>query len=248
MSKSDIYESTPNTVDYTNSGDYPSDPDTINYDYVTANYNKPRPIESNYVKTNYDITNYPKTDYTKFNTNLTNYNPHDFSKLNSDSTNIIHLNKVICQSPDMLYQVPRDPQYEGPNTYMCFNVEDKLVEIKQYQDKFLGIDLTNSNKHIKWESNQCKITTEKCTKDNITEDCEATCYTSPNDAFVLKYKNNIWRRPDLEEDAGACTMTAISENTAQKSFCQCNNVLERPILQTKPNMDENRTGKFWCSS
>jgi hypothetical protein len=64
----------------------------------------------------------------------------------------------------------------------------------------------------------------------------------------LQYKNNIWRRPDLEKNAGSCTMTAISEDTAQNSFCQCNNVLERPILETKPNMDVNRTGKFWCSS
>ena len=52
----------------------------------------------------------------------------------------------------------------------------------------------------------------------------------------------------MEKEAGACTMTAISEETAQNSFCQCDNVLERPYLKTRANMDENRTGRFWCLS
>jgi hypothetical protein len=244
--------SKPNTVDYANSGDYPTDPDTINYNYNNATYNEPRPIESNYILTNYDITNYPKTDYNKFNANLTNYMEHDNKSLSANGhkfpNGTMPLNTIMCESPDMLYQVPRDPQYSTPTKYMCFNNRNKLIEITQDGDHWLGTDLTKSVKHVKWEGSQCKITSDKCTKNNLTEDCEATCYVSPNDAFVIKYKNNIWRRPDLEDSAGACTMTAISEQTAQNSFCKCDNVLERPNLKTKANMDKNRTGKFWCSA
>ena len=239
--------SKPNTVDYANSGDYPTDPDTINYNYNNATYNEPRPIESNYILTNYDITNYPKTDYNKFDANLTNYaslssNAHTFP------AGIMPLNTIMCESPDMLYQVPRDPQYSAPTKYMCFNNRNKLIEVTQDGDRWLGTDLTKSIKHIKWGGSQCKITTDKCSNNNLTEDCEATCYVSPNDAFVIKYKKDIWRRPDLEDAAGACTMTAISETTAQNSFCKCDNVLERPNLKTKANMDMDRTGKFWCSA
>jgi len=233
--------SEPNRVDYANSGDYPTDPDTINYKYKTATYNEPRPIDSNYILTNYDITNYPKTDYTKFNANLTNYTEQDYISPKPIDT-------IICESPDMLYQVPRDPQYNAPTKYMCFNNTNKLIEITQNGDRWLGTDLTNSIKHIKWQGSQCKINTDKCTKNALTEGCEATCYVSPNNAFNIKYKGNIWRRPDLEDGAGACTMTAISEDTAQNSYCECDNVLGRPKLVTKPNMDENKTGKFWCTS
>jgi len=233
--------SIPNNVDY--SLELPTNPDTLNYNYDTANYNEPRPIDSNYTQTNYDITNYPKTDYTKFNSDTSNYDQHDSLALNA-----ISLDNIICGSPDMLYQETRDPQYNEPTKYMCFNTQNKLVEITRQNDTWVSNDLTNSDKHITWESNQCKIITNNCTKDDLTEKCKAKCYTSPNNAFILQYKNNIWRRPDLEKNAGSCTMTAISEDTAQNSFCQCNNVLERPILETKPNMDVNRTGKFWCSS
>lgn len=232
--------SKPNTVDYANSGDYPTDPDTLNYNYDNATYNEPRPIESNYVITNYDITNYPKTDYNKFDASLTNYMKPDYKSLTSST--------IKCESPDMLYQVPRDPQYIAPTKYMCFNNRNKLLEITQDGDNWIKNDLTKSVKHVKWTGSQCKINTDKCTKDNLTEDCEATCYVSPNNAFVIKYKGNIWRRPDLEDAAGACTMTAISEETAQNSFCKCDNVLERPNLKTKANMDMDRTGKFWCAS
>jgi hypothetical protein len=43
-------------------------------------------------------------------------------------------------------------------------------------------------------------------------------------------------------------MTAISEDTAQDSFCKCDNVLDKSILKTKANFDRNHTGKFWCSN
>ena len=234
--------SIPNTVDYVNTGDYPSDPDTLNYNYADATYNNPRPIESDYQKTNYDITNYPKTDYNKFNANLTNYN--EIKTLDIKSNLPEH---IECASPDMLYQVPRDPQSNYPDKYMCFNTQSKLVEIVNNNEQWSVNDLSNSNKHVTWQGSQCKINTNTCTNNNLTENCEATCYTSPYYSFNLIYKNNIWRRPDLESQAGSCTMTAISEETAQNSYCECNNVLERPNLQTKPNMDENRTGKFWCS-
>jgi hypothetical protein len=235
--------SKPNTVDYANSGDYPTDPDVINYNYNTATYNEPRPIDSNYTLTNYDITNYPKTDYNKFNANLTNYTENNYKY----AEGTVPIN-IICQSPDMLYQVPRDPQYEAPSKYMCFNNDNKLIEISKNGNHWTGVDLTKSNKHVKWQGSQCKINTYKCTKNNLFEDCEATWYVSPNDAFVIKYKENIWRRPDLEKTSGACSMTAISEKTAQNDFCKCDNVLERSNLKTKANMDENRTGKFWCAS
>jgi len=235
--------SEPNKVDYTNSGDYPSDPDTINYNYKTATYNEPRPFDSTYAVTNYDITNFPKTDYNKFDANLTNYNDID-----SKFPSYIKVDTIVCGSPDMLYQVPRDPQYLAPSKYICFNNKNKLVDITQNGDHWLATDLSKSVKRVKWQGSQCYINTAKCDKNNLTEDCEATCYQSPNNAFVIKYKNNIWRRPDLEENAGPCTMTAISEETAQNSFCKCDSVLERPNLRTVANMDENRTGRFWCSS
>jgi len=235
--------SIPNTVDYVNTGDYPSDPDTLNYNYSTATYNEPRPIESDYQKTNYDITNFPKTDYNKFNASLSNYN--EIKSL--DSPNILLSDNIDCKSPDMLYQVPRDPQYNYPEKYMCFNTQSKLIEITRNEDRWYTDDLTNSEKHITWQGSQCKINTDKCNNMNITENCEATCYTSPNDAFVIKYQNNIWRRPELEENAGPCSMTAISEETAQNSFCKCDTTLDRPYLQTKSNFDTDRTGKFWCS-
>jgi hypothetical protein len=239
MSKYDTFESTPNTVDYVNQGDYPSDPDTLNYNYDTATYNEPRPIESNYIKTNYDITNYPRTDYNKFDANLTNYMNHDY-----ESSNEIPLKMTICESPDMLYQVPKDPQSDSPNKYICFNTKDKLIEITSNKVK----NLTRSKKHIMWQGAQCKINTKKCSKDDLTENCEATCYVSPTYAFTLKYKNNIWRNLDLEKNAGSCTMTAISDETAQNSYCKCDNVLSRPNLMTSANMDKDRTGRFWCSS
>ena len=135
-----------------------------------------------------------------------------------------------------------------PDKYMCFNTQSKLVEIVNNNEQWSVNDLSNSNKHVTWQGSQCKINTDKCTNNNLTENCEATCYTSPYYSFNLIYKNNIWRQPALESQAGSCTMTAISEETAQNSYCECNNVLERPNLQTKPNMDENRTGKFWCLS
>jgi len=237
--------STPNAVDYDNSdkNEYPKDPDTLNYNYTDATYDKPRPIESNYIKTNYDITNFPRTDYNKFNASLTNYNPVSVSNVTS---NYVYIDNIKCESPDMLYQIPRDPQYVDPGKYMCFNTEHKLVEITRVDNKWISKDLTNSPLRIKWQGAQCKISIDKCNKDNLTENCEATCYVSPNDAFKIKYQNNIWRRPDQEANAGSCTMTAISEETAQNSFCKCDNVLERPNLKTKPNFDSGRTGKFWC--
>jgi hypothetical protein len=235
-------ESTPNTVDYTNSGDYPSDPDTLNYNYNTATYNEQRPFESNYKITNYDITNYPKSDYNKFNANLTNYIENNYKTIENP------LNTIVCASPDMLYKEPRDLQYVGPTKYVCFNNKNKLVDIIQEGNKWVSNDLSNSDKHIIWQGAQCKINTDVCNKNNLTEDCEATCYVNQNDAFTLKYKNDIWRRPDMEKNAGACTMTAISKETAQDSFCQCDNVLDRPNLMTSPNLDKDRTGKFWCSS
>lgn len=255
MSKSNTYESTPNNVDYANSGDYPTDPDTVNYNYDNANYNNPRPFESSYVLTNYDITNYPKTDYTKFNANLTNYNEQNYKVTNVNP--LKKMNNIVCDSPDMLFQVPIpeknssdkiDLSYSQPIKYVCFDTKDKLIEITQNDNNWQLSDLTNSVKRVNWQGAQCKINTDKCTKNSLSENCEATCYVSPNDSFTIKYQNNIWRRPDLEERAGSCTMTAISEETAQKSFCKCDNVLERPNLKTMGNMDEGRTGKFWCSA
>jgi hypothetical protein len=247
MSNPDAYKSTPNKVDFANSADYPSDPDTVNYNYILGTYNPPRPFESNYQKTNYDITNFPKTNYNQFNASLTNYQPvpeKEYTIIESDVNQL-----SICQSPDMLYQLPRDPQYNDPEKYMCFNNDSKLLEITKHDKNWSAKNLTNSKVHIKWQGSQCKITTPNiCNRDALKEGCEATCFISPNDAVQIKYKNNIWRVPSLESQAGPCTMTAISEDTAQKSYCNCDNVLERPNLMTKPTYDKDLGGKFWCSS
>ena len=247
-----------NSIYNPDDGDFPTNPDTLNYNYNTANYNEPRPFDSNYMKTNYDITNFPKTDYTKFNSNETNYNPINSVPSNYDVNagyDIIEKNyasvnspEVMCQSPDMLYQVPRTYQLMEPKKYMCFNNQSKLLEITKINEVWTGNDLSNSNKHIKWQGAQCKITTDKCTNSKLTEDCEATCYITPNDTVQLKYKNNIWRTPELDDNAGPCSMSNISEQTANKTFCECNNVLERPYLKTKPMNDKDHSGKFWCDN
>ena len=239
-------------------GDYPTNPDTLNYDYNTANYKEPRPFDSNYMKTNYDITNFPKTDYTKFNSNETNYNPINSEASNYDtnaSYDVIEKNyasvnspEVMCQSPNMLYQVPRTYQFMEPTKYVCFNNQSKLLEISKINEVWTGNDLSNSNKYIKWQGAQCKITTDKCTNSKLTEDCEATCYINPNDIVQLKYKNNIWRTPELDENAGSCSMSTISEQTANKTFCKCDNILERPYLKTKAMNDKDHSGKFWCDN
>lgn len=261
MSSSDKCSIQPNKVDYTDSSGFPTNPDTVNYDYVTANYNKPTEPGSNYEKTNYSITNFPKTDYNKFNSDETNYNPvpgtdYDaslgYTAIDADlplkgSTNPAPFNIATCQSPDMLYQVPRDPQYKEVQKYMCFNNHYKLLEISKENGKWSAEDLTYSNLHVKWNGAQCKITTpDICNRDKLSENCQATCFVSPNDSIDIKYKNNIWHAPEVEARSGACTMTAISEETAQKSFCLCDNVLERPVLHTKPENDKNRGGKYWC--
>jgi hypothetical protein len=270
MSNSDNYKVQPNNVDYTDSSGYPTNPATVNYDYLTSNYNKPTEPGSNYEKTNYSITNFPQTDYNKFNSGITNYEPvpeinYDNSlgyssiyadlPLKGSVNNKAPFNIATCQSPDMLYEVPRDPQYKSVQKYMCFNDYNKLLEITKDEgikpDIGLPIwfaeDLTYSNLHIKWQGSQCKITTpDLCSRDKLAENCEATCFITPNDAVNIKYQDNIWRVPDLEKKAGACTKTAISEDTAQNSYCQCNNVLERPILKTKASLNKNYDGKFWC--
>jgi hypothetical protein len=258
----------PNNVDYTDSNDYPTNPDTVNYDYSTSNYNKPTEPGSNYEKTNYSITNFPKTDYNKFNSGITNYEPipeinYDNSQQNSmiyadlplKGNNQAPFNIATCQSPDMLYQVPRIYQNESVQKYMCFNNYNKLLEITKDEGVKPNVglpvwsaeDLTYSKLHIKWQGTQCKITTpDICSRDKLSENCEATCFISPNDAVNIKYQNNIWRVPDLEKKAGACTKTAISEDTAQNSYCNCNNVLERPVLKTTSVNDKDHSGKFWC--
>lgn len=261
----------PNNVDYTDSSDYPTNPDTVNYDYSTSNYNKPTEPGSNYEKTNYSITNFPKTDYNKFNSGLTNYNPvpkinydtsSNYSSIYADlplkgiTNNKAPFNFATCQSPDMLYQVPRDPQYKSVQKYMCFNNYNKLLEITKDENVkpdvgkpvWFAEDLTYSKLHIKWQGSQCKITTpDICSRDKLAENCEATCFISPDNTVNIKFQNNIWRVPKLENEAGACTMTAISEDTAQNSYCECNNVLERPVLKTKAVYDKDYSGKFWCS-
>lgn len=248
-------DSTPNNIDYSNNNEYPTDPDTLNYNYSNATYSKPRPFDSNYSITNYDNTNYPKTDYNKFNASLTNFNKIKSTEfdlksgyLPLDASNYASLDTIKCESPDMLYQVPRDRQYNNPDKYVCFNNQYKLVEIIRQNNEWVTNDLTKSPLHIKWQGAQCKINTDVCSRDKLTENCEATCYVSPNDAFTIKYQNSIWRRPDLEAEAGPCTMTAISEDTAMNSYCKCDNVLERPKLMTKPVYDKDFSGKFWCSS
>jgi hypothetical protein len=240
-----------------NNIDYPNNPDTVNYDYTLSNYNKPTEPGSNYEKTNYSITNFPKTDYNKFNADITNYNPvpeTDYTSIDPNlpfksPVNHSPFNIATCQSPDMLYQVPRDPQYKDVDKYMCFNNHHKLLEITKQSGKWSAEDLTYSNLHVKWNGSQCKITTSDiCSRDKLSENCEATCFVSPNESVNIKYQNNIWRAPELESSAGACTMTAISEDTAQNSYCNCNNVLERKVLHTKPNNDKDKGGKFWCDT
>jgi hypothetical protein len=255
MSSSDKSSSLLNNINK-DSIDYPTNPDTLNYSYDAATYNQPRPFESNYEITNYDITNFPKTDYNKFNSDTTNYNTVSditYNAIDADlpfkpAKNSAPFNYAMCQSPDMLYQVPRDPQFKDVDKYICFNNHDKLLEIKKEKNKWSAKDLTYSNLHIKYQGSQCKITTpDICTKDKLGENCEATCFISPNDSVNIKFQSNIWRIPELEKEAGACTKTAISEDTAQNSYCECNNVLERPILKTKPVFDKDYHGKFWCS-
>lgn len=259
MSSPDKCSIQPNKVDYTDSGGFPSNPNTVNYDYTTGNYNKTTEPDSNYEKTNYGITNFPKTDYIKFNSNTTNYNPvpvtnntvidADLPLVNLSSSIPAPFNTATCQSPDMLYQAPRDPQYKSVEKYMCFNNYNKLLEITKQDGKWSANDLTYSNLHVKWNGSQCKITTpDICNRDKLSDNCEATCFISQNEAVNIKYQNNIWHVPKLEEEAGACTKTAISENTAQNSYCKCDNNLDKSILQTKALMDKNRGGKFWCSS
>lgn len=239
MSSSDKASSQPNNIDFTNSDDYPTNPDTLNYNYAVATYNKPRPFESNYEKTNYDITNFPKTDYNKFNSDITNYTAVPNTPINETPFNF-----AMCQSPDMLYQ----GSSIGGEKYMCFNNYNKLLEIRKETDKWFVKDLTNSSSHIKWKGSQCKITTpDICNKDNLTENCKATCFVSPNQIVNIKFKNNIWRIPELEKNAGACAKTTVSEDTAQNSFCKCNNGLDQATLKTKPVFDEDYRGKFWCS-
>jgi hypothetical protein len=257
MSSSDKSSSQPNNInidsaDSPNSSDYPTNPDTLNYNYNIATYNPPREFDSNYEITNYDITNFPKTDYNKFNSDTTNYNTVPDIIYNAIDGNVSFklppYNFSMCQSPDMLYQVPRDPQFKDVDKYMCFNNYHKLLEITKEKDKWYAKDLSKSKLHVTWQGSQCKITTpEICNRNNLTENCEATCFISPNNSINIKFQNNIWRVPELEEKAGACTKTAISEDTAQNSYCQCNNVLERPILKTKALFDKNQSGKFWCS-
>jgi hypothetical protein len=239
----------------TSNSQYPDNPDTVNYDYTTANYSPPTEPVSNYDSTNYSITNFPRTDYTKFNSDTTNYNPVPdsiYRPINGDLPLNKSLNIASCQSPDMLYQFPRDPQYESVQKYMCFNNNNKLLEITKESPtdpKWLANDLSYSKIHIKWQGSQCKITTpDICSRDKLSENCQATCFISPNETINIKFKDNIWRVPDLEKEAGACTMTAISEETAQNSYCECNNVLERPFLKTKAVFDKDYSGKFWCSS
>lgn len=259
MSSSDKCNVQLSKVDFTDSTGYPSNPDTVNYDYPSNNYDKPTEPGSNYEQTNYSITNYPKTDYNKFNSSLTNYRPVPdviYRAIDGDlplkgpHDNQAPFNIATCQSPDMLYQVPRNPQYKSVQKYMCFDNHQKLLEITKdslTDPKWSAEDLTYSNLHIKWQGSQCKITTPSiCSRDKLAENCEATCYISPNDAVNIKYINNIWHVPKLEKNAGACTMTAISEETAQNSYCECNNVLERPVLKTKPVYDKDYSGKFWC--
>jgi len=247
MSNPDAYKPTPNQVDPINATDYPNDPDTVNYNYILGTYNPPRPFESNYEKTNYDITNFPKTNYNQFNASLTNYQPvpEKEYKIIKDDVNQLS----ICQSPDMIYQFPRDPQYNAPEKYMCFNNQSKLLEINKINGKWTIDDLSHSKLHVKWQGSQCKITTPNiCSNDKLKEGCEATCFITPNNSVQIKYQNNIWRSPNLESQAGPCSMTAISEDTAQNSFCVCDKVLDKPHLKTKAMMDDDRTGKFWCSS
>jgi len=254
---------------YFDSTGYPSNPDTVNFDYPDATYGKPTEPGSNYEKTNYSITNFPRTDYNKFNSDETNYNQIQGTIYdNNQRSNVVDgdlpliktstrsgapmvnpapFNNATCQSPDMLYQVPRNPQYNEPVKYMCFNNHHKLLEITKENGKWTAEDLTYSKLHVKWNGSQCKITTpDICSRDKLAENCEATCFISPNEDVKIKYQNNIWRVPQMESEAGACTMTAISENTAQNSYCKCDNVLERPVLNTKPKNDKNRGGKFWC--
>jgi len=264
MSSSDKCNTQLSKVDFTDSTNYPSNPDTINYDYQSSNYNNPTDEKSDYEKTNYSITNFPKTDYNKFNSGITNYEPvpeinYDnslgYSAIEADlplkklsTSNHAPFNIATCQSPDMLYQYPRDPQYKSVERYMCFNNHYKLLDIIKENGKWSAEDLTYSKLHIKWQGSQCKITTpDLCSRDKLGENCEATCFISPNDTVNIKYQNNIWRVPDLENEAGACTKTAISEDTAQNSYCECNNVLERPVLKTKAVNDKDHSGKFWCS-
>ena len=264
MSNSDIKDSVPKKVDYEdthNMNDYPTDPDTLNYNYIIGSYNPPRPFESDYQKTNYDITNFPKTNYGQFNSSLTNYQP--VKGINYDTSSgylpidgdvaLVTSNQApvisTCQSPDMLYQMPRDPQYKEPKKYMCFNNSYKLLEITKVDNKWSAQDLSYSKVHVKWQGSQCKISTpDICNRDKLSEGCKATCFISPNESVNIKYQNNIWRVPGLEANAGSCSMTAISEDTAQDSYCNCNNVLERPNLKTKANFDKDHSGKFWCSN
>jgi len=241
-----MLSSEPNKVDYIDTTDFPTNPDTINYNYVTGTYNPPRPFESSYEKTNYDITNFPRTDYIKFNSDTTNYDQiPEVSYPQIDSSNMVQ-----CQSPDMLYQVPRDPQYLSVQKYMCFDTKNKLLELSKddQKTKWTAEDLSNSPLRIKWQGSQCKIITPNiCSNDKLTENCEATCFINNNETINIKYKSNIWRVPKLEEKAGACSMTAISEDTAQNSYCKCT-VLERPVLKTKAVKDDDRSGKYWCST
>jgi hypothetical protein len=224
MSSSDKCSTQPNKVDYTDSSGYPTNPDTVNFDYPVATYGKPTEPGSNYEKTNYSITNFPKTDYNKFNSDETNYNHiqgtvyennQKYSAIDGDlplvktntrsgvpMVNPAPFNNATCQSPDMLYQVPRNPQYNEPEKYMCFNNHNKLLEITKENGKWAAEDLTYSKLHVKWNGSQCKITTpEICSRDKLAENCQATCFISPNEEVKIKSWQGLAVDPDTESTA-----------------------------------------------
>ena len=55
-------------------------------------------------------------------------------------------------------------------------------------------------------------------------------------------------RNKLDNRIANLRIATQSEQTANKTFCKCDNILERPYLKTKAMNDKDHSGKFWCDN
>ena len=110
-----------------------------------------------------------------------------------DSFYLAEVNKIVCNSTDILFQDNSTNTYEKDN-YYCYNngkngENKKLVQWKRVEDLWISHNLTNTSEYKEVNGNVCKIITEGCDSHNPVEGCMLKCFQNDKttSTFTAKY-------------------------------------------------------------
>lgn len=128
------------------------------------------------------------------NSNLREIQPNLVTIPKSDADYIAELNKVVCDTGDILIEDNSSNSYEQSNFY-CYNngATKKLVQWKKVDGLWLPRNLAHTSEYKEVDGNVCKIVTPGCDAFNPTQGCMMKCML--NDKTTKTYSANYMAFP-----------------------------------------------------